>query len=326
MIFSSSSETSPTCLFPAPSGKIAWDLDMKSLELLDHYTTVACLTLGTAKNMYAWQVAIPQIALSHDFVMYGILAVSALHLAMLQPHRKEELRHQASIVEVTALPRFRHFVELGAPQASHAVLAFAGFVVPYVLAQSGAVDAPLGRIPSWNDEHPHLFHAIRGLVQVLKRSWMSLIVGPFSPLLSRVISPVDKSRNPDDAQFIRIKELLKIGPNSSVEDKKVMLVCEDALEELRRVAALPYSPCKTLDPIAAIYIWPGLMPEEFLPLIYDRRPEALVILAHYCVLFKQVDSTWYFNGLGQKLLIAIDDELGEAWRLWIEWALKQPAI
>jgi hypothetical protein len=74
----------------------------------------------------------------------------------------------------------------------------------------------------------------------------------------------------------------------------------------------------------AIHVWPGTVSQRFVELMDERRPEALVLLAHYCVLLKKVNSSWWLQGVGERLLMAIDRELGSEWRPWIEWALEHP--
>lgn len=307
-------------------GLTASSADLKNVELLHHYVSVACLTIGTAKNMHVWQVSIPRLALSHEFLMQGLLSISALHLSTLQPARHIELIRQATMAEHKALPSYRQFVSDNKPDKIHAVFAFAGFLVPYLLSVSGWLDTPVGRIPSHDDPLPHWFYVLRGLVSMCAQSWFELANGPFSPLLVRTIAPVDCNRNPDDVHLVNIYGLLEQNTRPTSEDVKTLLLCRAALDELRRVAALPYSPCKTLDTTAVVYIWPGSISEQFVLLLHQHRPEALVILAHYCVMLKRVNSCWYLKGVGSSMLIAIENALENEWRPWISWALAQPTL
>ncbi|KAF2249380.1 hypothetical protein BU26DRAFT_317700 [Trematosphaeria pertusa] len=299
-------------------------LDLESMELLHHYTSVAFLTIGPCRNMHIWQIEIPRLALSHDFLMRGLLALSAVHLATLQPHRSLQLRRRAATAELTALPSFREHTSTTKSENIHAVFAFAGFLPPYLLAQSGWLDAPRGRIPSLDDDRPHWFLFIRGLTGLLARSLPEIAKGPFGPTLTRTVAPVDCSRNPEDSHLAEVYPLLQPTASSTPTDKEALSVCRGAIDELRRVAALPYSPCRTLEARAMAYIWPGSVSHDFVNLLHSRRPEALVILAHYCVLLKQLNWCWYLRGVGDAMLGAIDHELGDRWRHWITWALDYP--
>jgi hypothetical protein len=316
----------PKILSGRPSSDLAlwpFSLDTKSYELLHHYLQEGCLGLRTVRSTYLWDVSIPQLALKHDFLMQGLLAVSALHLSTLQPHRAKELRRQAAIAEHLALPKFRSLVSQNHPQNIHAVFAFAGFVVPYTIARFGAVDAPLGRLPGVEDEHPHWFHALIGVMELLRGNWTELEKGPFGSSMAAKIE-VDHKWNPDDDHFGEVDQILRPTELSSAEDKKDLAICKMAMNALRDYAAVPYCPCGTMNKMTAVFLWPGWLPKPFLPLLYKRRPEALVILAHYCVLLKHVDSCWYMKGVGNSMLKEINSVLSEEWRARIRWALKQP--
>ncbi|KAE9382150.1 hypothetical protein N431DRAFT_393968 [Stipitochalara longipes BDJ] len=296
-------------------------LDLDSMELLHHFTSVTYLTFGDDKRNFLWKNEIPRMAISHDFLMHGLLAVSALHLSTLQPHRKEELIRRATISEHLGLPSFRSFVSRDDPHSIHAVVAFAGFVVPYVC---GSRETLTGRIPSLDDEHPHWFFAFRGLLQMVGRSWMALRTGPFGSLLEQgPVFTLDSVDHPDDMHLIKVYQILESSSSTSETDIDMLEVCKAALDELRRLFACPHEPMRTRVMIA-IHVWPGTVSQRFVELMQERRPEALVILAHYCVLLKKVDSCWWLAGVGNRMLAAIDEALGLEWRPWIEWPLDHP--
>ncbi|KAE8441827.1 hypothetical protein EG329_004280 [Mollisiaceae sp. DMI_Dod_QoI] len=262
------------------------------------------------------------MALRYEFLMHGILAVAALHLSTLQTARKTELLQAAMRLENVAIPSFRRLLSSNNSENIRAVFAFAGFVVPYMLAMSGSHDSS-NCIPSLDNKHPHWFHSLRGLIMLLVRTQDDLAQGPLSPLLTKC-APTDYGRNPEDIHFVRIQKLLQSTTLSSGSDEKDLAACLGALDGLRRIAASICSQCNTALKVAPLYAWPGTVSQHFLELLHQRKPETLVILAHYCVLLKRVNSCWYFEGVGEKLLGAIDKELSEDWKHWIEWPLKQP--
>lgn len=298
-------------------------LDLKSLELFYHYISEACFTLATPKAIFIWQVAIPQMAFSHAFLMHGLLAISALHLASLQPQRALELQKSAFISKQAALSLFRRVAaEIGSDD-THAVFAFSWFVVPYVLSLSGGSQS--SKIPNFDGESPHWFLVIRGLIALLWKNWMDLVNGPFSPLLAQTSGEFSKSSNPDDGELAKLHQILAPKDDVFAEEETELAACRVALEELRRVSALPYAPCNTLPSTSSVFLWTGTVTDEFLQLLYKRKPEALVVLAYYCVLLKRVNSIWYFKGVGETLLDAINNKLDKKWKPWIAWAVQQPS-
>ncbi|KAH9207170.1 hypothetical protein DL95DRAFT_483984 [Leptodontidium sp. 2 PMI_412] len=296
--------------------------DARALEFLHHYNQKTSTTLGRAGKMDLWLIIIPRIALSHEFLMHGLLAVSALHLSTLQPSRKEELVNFASKSESLALPTFRRLVKRNDPRDISAVFAFAGFVIPYMLAVSGVLGVSSMGIPCLED--PHWFLMARGLIELLRENWSALEQGPFATVLESTALPVEKSWNPDDAYLADVQTHWE----KQRMDRKVvdegLDECIKTFDELRRVLCLPFAPYQTFTIMSAVYFWPGMVSQEYMKLVYERRPEALVVLAHYCVLLKQADWVWFLKGVGVKLLNAIEEELDTEWKPWIQWALDQP--
>jgi hypothetical protein len=290
-------------------------------ELFHHYTTSTYITVGGNKALDVWGVEIPKLALQHPFLMRGLLAVTALHLADLNPQRHSRLAARASRYQNTALPLFRQVVSKVTEQNCHAIFAFSGFVIPYSLAclqSSGNANV----IPS-DDELLNWMCLIRGAHGLLYNNWNWLLRGPFAPLLERTKSPIEFSNNPDDGQLVMLLPLFLKSDSTSGDDQTPLNICRGAFDELRRIYALPYSQCRTVDKKAAVTIWPGTVSPAYIQLLRERRPEALVILAYYSVLLYQVPDCWYLRGLAERLLNSTYRCLSSDWRTLIKWPLEQ---
>jgi hypothetical protein len=297
-------------------------MDTDSLELFHHYTTATCLILSRSRNIDIWQVAIPRMALQHAFLMHGILALSALHLSRMQPLRTRKLTFLASAHEQAALPSFRKHISQSLNlnnnnETCDAVFSFSGFVIPFILASESA---SMSRIPGLEDAAPHWFHAIRGLMVLLSGNWSTLSQGLYNPLLlaGGTSAPVSYAHNPNDSHLVEVQNLMSSYDFADVQES---VACQIALDELRRIL----SPCKTTVGFkAAFLIWPSMVPIDYIRLLHLKHPIALIILAHYCVLIKKIETVWYLRGLGQNLLSSIHEVLEPKWRPWLEWPMEQP--
>jgi len=164
---------------------------------------------------------------------------------------------------------------------------------------------------------------MRGVLSLLKHNRFVLEQGPFGPLLNKQIN-VDHSENPNDPELLKLQALFAPSAITSTSPSDLN-VCAEAYAQLRHAFALPFFKRRSwLDAKVAVYVWPGLISEGFVNLLDERKPETLVLLAYYCVLLKYVNSCWFFKGIGVALLRAIEEELSEEWRPWIEWAIEQP--
>jgi hypothetical protein len=65
--------------------------------------------------------------------------------------------------------------------------------------------------------------------------------------------------------------------------------------------------------------WLVRVPDGYLSSLRQRRPEALVILAHYAVLLHRARNYWVVGESGRFLIRSISDHLGEYWADWLTW-------
>lgn len=287
------------------------------------------------------------MAIAHPFLLSGIIAISALHLATLLPHRKHELQNLALVQQTAALPSFRASIKKPDAESIHATFAFAGSVVYYIMASPESppnIERMVDRcrIPSKDDKYPHWFQAMRGLMALLMNHWDKLAKGPFAPLLSSNHCPSSAPDNPDNKYLAKLDGMFPSHSPSLMtsllpaptsvrsslgnllsKDARTAEICKEALGELRRVLELTHSLNRILSSEASLRVWPGCIGQDFVELIYERDPRALVILAHYCVLLKRNNHSWYLRGVGQGLLENIGQALGEEWQPWLQWPIEQ---
>lgn len=53
------------------------------------------------------------------------------------------------------------------------------------------------------------------------------------------------------------------------------------------------------------------------------NPQALIILAHYCVLLERAETSWFLQRQAQALLESFENRLDERWAVWLEWPKRQ---
>ena len=62
---------------------------------------------------------------------------------------------------------------------------------------------------------------------------------------------------------------------------------------------------------------------EYVRLLSDEQPGALILLAHYCLMLKRIESQWYFEGRATKKLISIVKlRLDSRWHRYLEMPLE----
>lgn len=99
-------------------------------------------------------------------------------------------------------------------------------------------------------------------------------------------------------------------------------LCSEILAELKQIYDMVLSASGTCS-IASILCFPKRQDSaSFAQLVKRRVPQALIILAHYCVLLDVLDSRWWIHGWASRVLRDVLGSLEVPWRQWIEWPVQ----
>ena len=124
-----------------PANSADWVAD---LELMHHYSSDTFRAgLGTRPEVqHLWWDYIPKQALTHVFLMHGLLALSALHLAFEQPNRSAHYLQLCDKHQSIALNKFRAILSSEIdPEVADALFALASTISVSSMARSCAVAA-----------------------------------------------------------------------------------------------------------------------------------------------------------------------------------------
>ena len=301
---------------PLPSG-----VNLQDLELMHHFTTVTYTGfVDNTKLANMWQNEAPRVAIRFPFLMHGILAVSALHLSYLQPEKKKTWITKALQHETAGLPSVRSAMEQLDEENCHALFAFSGLVVPFkqaLTAHESSTYWELEAISKW-------FPLLRGAHNILCASWEWLPSGPFASMLRPTNLPIDSTLNPDDPFLTSLYSLLIPHENASIEEVEDLRVVRAALDQLRRISAMPHQTCRPTGYKAPVFMWPGGVSQEYMVLVENRVPEALIVLGFYSLVVQRAGISWLMEDNGASYLLrSIEACLGEDWLPWLDYPRRQ---
>uniref|UniRef100_A0A8H7MZL7 Zn(2)-C6 fungal-type domain-containing protein n=1 Tax=Bionectria ochroleuca TaxID=29856 RepID=A0A8H7MZL7_BIOOC len=75
--------------------------------------------------------------------------------------------------------------------------------------------------------------------------------------------------------------------------------------------------------MTALQQWPVRISTEYIQLLQQRRPEALVVLAYYGVLLHYAREYWAVGHSGRVLVSSISSHLGDYWADWLAWPQQE---
>jgi hypothetical protein len=308
-----------------------WSAD--DLGLLEHFKNSTYLDLGhNSESKQLWQTTIPQLACSHSFLKHGILACSALHLAYLNPSERQRYQFAAACHQNRALPAFRFAIANANENNCNALLAFSQLLIIHCFAsEEPDEDLLLVRgkhelgLPDW-------LHIIRGNCTIFKAIWQFIENGPLAPLKMEGIDGEHLAPVPETPEYARRLGGLLAAISFSGKNRIAQKVTEGSLSPLpgalvelsRAFSKAQAARSRSVFTMwTAVYIWPVQVSQDYLDLLKDRDPAALILLAHYCILLEPLESHWYMSGYSKRLLSRIYNQLNQEWRQWLHWPLEE---
>ncbi|TQV91614.1 Zn(II)2Cys6 transcription factor [Cordyceps javanica] len=254
-----------------------------------------------------------RVALETPYLLHQVLALSARHLAYSNPNEFQFYYGQAIKFQTRAIEGFSASQPLSSEACMPAVLFSA------LLSRHSLVDTLNTRqldFPAFLDSFVQCAQLQRGTRAVVTGvSWSSLLESDLAPFLrwGTSGSPSSGTRGHECDQLLR---LVAITPGL---DPVARESCRTAVHHLQVGLDELASPLADKNSYQMIYSWSIFLPEEFVDLLGQHRPEAAAIIGWYTVLLHHGRHMWQIGDAGASILSLLVDFLGIEWAHWLEW-------
>ena len=289
--------------------------------MFHHFITVTCTTLSDrAESHRLWREVVPQLAFEHEFLMRGILAISALHLSILRDDRHDYYLNLAVRQQDSALSQFRAAMATEIYESKgDAFFAMATVIVVYGFESPKAADS-LGMFNYNGEDSDEWLPLIRGVNSVIQSVWMTIKGGRLNGLLH----DFNDSPNGTDLPPILSEQLEYLDRYCDALDgrEEDIQACKDAAYQLRQCFIRINNKTAYECEVSLAFLWPVYIPEHYVQMLHKKRPEALIILSHYCVTLYHLDRYWWLNGWAQHIIHNIRQELHPDLHHWIQWPMN----
>lgn len=248
----------------------------------------------------------------YPFLIQEILAMSALHLAQLRPSSSKHYYATATTLQTDAMKGFNEIQKSVDESSCVAVLLFTSLLALHVLADSTRTqELNLGGFIGDFVSCLRLMRSVR--VVAISDFWEYLrTVSELEPLFN-VPSP-----SPPYAAPEAVKALYELTASSSISEK-AKEAYNQAIDRLEWLYDVSDSLHVVHTSVRWIVGWPAQLTSEYLELLDERRPEALIILAHYGAVLVAYRNSWMVGSRGSRLINAIDAYLGTYWEKWMRY-------
>ncbi|PWY78125.1 C6 zinc finger domain protein [Aspergillus sclerotioniger CBS 115572] len=288
-------------------------LNITDLELMMHWCNSTYKNVSRGENTdHIWRARAPEEALAHPFLMHGLLALSALHIARTRPDVRQRPTYLSTAVahQTQALALFRELLSDINASNSKAMFAFASVVVYYTF---GLPHSPESSDP-WTivDDLVQIFTLARGVQQVLSEAVPVIKSSEWGVVLQ--VGELDESHL-DDAQSAlgRLHEANNAcGAQDPAHDTAVYQHAIELLADMFAVAR------GGLASASAACRWAIRQKPGFMDFLRERKPMALVVLAYHCIIFHHSRDVWYIEDRGRRVARALWEVLDDEWRPLLE--------
>ncbi|OBT52984.1 hypothetical protein VE04_08314 [Pseudogymnoascus sp. 24MN13] len=297
-------------------------------RLLEHFQSSTCFELGdSAINISCWHSDVPELAAKYAFLQHGIIACAALHFAFLNPSEGQRYQLIAAHHQNIALPEFRSEIKDANINNYLALLAFTQLLIIHCFA-ADKHDEDLLLVQGRDDQSlPDWLHVIRGSCDIFKP------VSQYVASLPNVAAMMEldlRDRSPERSDYDRrLRGLFDlINSNMAQNIENVEGSFSHLLSTLRLLSraftkAQVAQSRNTYSLWVALHVWPVRVSQEYLNLLKQRHPIALILLAHYCILLLPLKVNWYMSSYSRRLITRIYGQLDEEWRPWLQWPLEE---
>ncbi|CAG8406135.1 unnamed protein product [Penicillium salamii] len=251
--------------------------------------------------------------LGAPYLMNELLSLSALHLSIIRPEKRNYYQHHSTQLQNYALNSFNAMSSHITAENTAPIFLFAGILGLHKLCETLVCrDDDFEGFLDRFVQYVILHHGVRVIVG--QGRWELLHQTNLKPLLDlgTKIPPLDSTLGPVCQELLdRIKG---VGLDDSI-----FRIYQQAVQAVQSVMAMIEGQAPGTNNVNILVAWPILVPREYIDLVSERRSEALVIFAYYGALVDTHKDLWLFRDGGEYLVRSISQYLGTHWEEWLRW-------
>ncbi|KUJ23608.1 uncharacterized protein LY89DRAFT_664012 [Mollisia scopiformis] len=293
-----------------PEGKPRRRLELRLQQNFIERTSQTLSGCQNAPVREVWAVEVPKLAFSNDNVLYGMLALSALHLLKSEPEN-QELRLARQAYKGLALREHRRAIPGLSSDTADAVCYASTLVMTDAFAR--LQDRPLD---PWTPPMEWIQMA-RGSGSVFGAAFDQIN----NIRTAKIMPVVDAEPQLTDATVLfaesnrrGLEHLLRQDLSNERWDHDTQYAYQRALNYIGGVEKAvergehPLGTCRRMMAFAL------LGPKQFYLFVEEYRPRALVILAHYFAIYSKMEDLWWIGNVARREIQGIQRVLPAEWQ------------
>lgn len=287
-------------------------VNLLHLELFHHFVRDLSASLGLDRIVSGdWGISLMSSMLTAPYLMNQILAFSALHLSITRPDQQKHYKYHAAQLQTHAISLFNSSnMEVNTENC------LPMFIFSSCLANHTLCEKLVFRADSFDDFLNNFIQCLnlhRGIRAITSQSWHFLLETPLKPVLEGAGQVLDEGPSGDECSG-----LLSL-VDTTIADPATRNIYRQAIEGLQKAINGSRLSSLKLSAIGPVVSWPVVVTLEYIERLAERRPEALIILAHYAALLHIYRIIWIFGDSGRYIVLSVNGYLGPSWEHWLRW-------
>ncbi|KAF2963425.1 hypothetical protein GQX73_g10150 [Xylaria multiplex] len=257
-------------------------------------------------------------AVQAPYLMDQVLAISAANMSVKRPHQARFYREEATYLQTRGL------VSFNAAQASASEVtdnsALAGFVFAALLSQQVLFDTFSTRtdFPTLLGRLVAALRICGGVRVMCGKSWPYIMTQYRQQVGINFPHEFIPDSGPDTIFTMKLAHLQTLLENANLHPS-ILGPCKAALASLHDLSYAPERHKFSAFRTTRLLHWAVIVPSDFINLLEERRPEALIIIAYYALLIHDTRDYWLSGDAGAFIIRSITKFLGKYWSEWLTW-------
>ncbi|PCG94854.1 Hypothetical protein PENO1_076420 [Penicillium occitanis (nom. inval.)] len=263
----------------------------------------------------------------HDpWIDHATMAIAALHICHLEPPNPESYYTAAYKNYRNAVVAFPKAVKDMNPQNSVAILSFSLLILMFQLGISvvpgaGPMSDAFPAVDAYN-----AISALRGTWSLIDQLTPHLANSHLSALFIHRkhlrFEVLDESHEKMIEFLTRLNDTVEYGqPDTISRRNSDRQTCAQAITVLRFWFSIMAAKLPTT--WLLLVWWPAGVSPEFLLLLKNKDPMALIIVCHWCAGMHRIPTKWYLDGWARRMLKAMMELLGPEWNFALQWPMDE---
>ncbi|TEY86386.1 hypothetical protein BOTCAL_0009g00130 [Botryotinia calthae] len=253
-------------------------------------------------------------AYAAPFLMYELLACSALHLSIIRPDKFQFYHDESSALQEQSMKMFNESVQEVHDDNLIPAFMYSGVLGLHFFADTFSV--PGSDLNQFIDKLVQAIKLMRGVRVCFTGWWGVLMESEIRDIIQYGDGGMEHTDDFVDHLLVLQTKLPEI---PGIEEAEIGVLLE-AVRQLRWVYVSSLFNIQNGTPSPGmITSWPVTLPVEFADLIDQRRPGALIVLAQFSIILHVCRDFWAVGNAGKFLFTVVETYLGRDWESWLEW-------